>query len=155
VASLPGLRASVARRSSWSTAVHAEVRRGSDEADVDAPVGAQERGMTTRHDVLSPPRPAPPRHPDHHGSDGPADLYVAAVLLVILIVLLAIKHPEPMPQRVFAEPSPQRFAIVRGGLEIARYDAKENTLTVDPKARRDLLVCLRGDCRLVEAWLGK
>jgi hypothetical protein len=75
-----------------------------------------------------------------------------AIFWVVLLAALLHKLPAPLPQRVFANPR-ATFAVVRGGTEIAHYEDGERLLDVTEHAPRDLLVCMRGTCHLVEEWL--
>lgn len=76
------------------------------------------------------------------------------VAILALLVLVAVLKPEPLPPLA---PTPD-FVVMQPGdapQAVITVSADQRTLTVTKHARRDLLVCLRGDCRLVEEWLGR
>jgi hypothetical protein len=85
--------------------------------------------------------------------EGKADLIIATIVLIGLVIALALKHPEPMPARAFTGAPP--IAIMHRGVEVARYIEIDRRLEVTEHAPRDLLVCFKDDCRLVEQWLGR
>jgi hypothetical protein len=80
--------------------------------------------------------------------------FALAAFWLLLLAGLAMTYPAPMPQRMFTAP-PQPFARVRGGAEIAHYNDRDRVLEVTEHAPRDLLVCMRGTCHLVEEWVEK
>jgi biopolymer transport protein ExbD len=83
------------------------------------------------------------------------------VLVGVLLALLAIavvratvaaqtRSTVTVPD---ATPGPTPVSIERRGQSIIRWDPKDLTLTVADYAPRELLVCLRGECKLVEQWV--
>lgn len=88
-------------------------------------------------------------------------IFVVLSALALCALLLAVVKPEPMPaaQLTVAPPSATETVLnstVAGStVALVRYVESDRTLIVSEHAPRDLLVCLRGDCRLVEEWLGK
>lgn len=85
--------------------------------------------------------------------------WVMCVLaFLVLSALLALARPEPMPASVLQvslRTTEQSVGFSAGGSAIVRFSEGDRTLTVTEHAPRDLLVCLRDDCRLVEEWIGK
>lgn len=77
---------------------------------------------------------------------------VAAVFLAL--TAFALWNPEPLPP--YVPPPPRELVVFQPGpapAAVVTLSADQRELTVTEHARRDLLVCLRGDCRLVEQWL--
>lgn len=89
----------------------------------------------------------------------PRDRLEIAVILgwaaiIASLLLLTVFTPAPLPVRA----PPGDVVVLQPGsapAAVVTLSADQRTLTVTTHARRDLLVCLRGDCRLVEEWLGK
>jgi len=77
---------------------------------------------------------------------------LAVVALVLFVI--AVVWPDPLPPPAMA-PTAAQVRFVPGRAELASYREKDRTLTISPTAPRDLMVCMRGDCRLVEEWVGK
>lgn len=78
---------------------------------------------------------------------------LCALMALVLVFAFASRHA---PMVAAAPPAPAAaLTWPRTGATIATFDANELTLTVTEHAPRALLVCLRGECRLVEEWVGK
>jgi hypothetical protein len=75
---------------------------------------------------------------------------VAAWVFMFEAVRAFAGHPAGVP---VLRPAIQQ---IQGKHEpIATFDPTDVSLTVSKNAPRELLVCLRGSCRLVEEWLGR
>lgn len=84
---------------------------------------------------------------------GPLDVrdFAIIVLFGLVGVGLARALPDPLPP-----PAAPRVQVIEGKYDaLASYDVKERQLTVSEHAPRELLVCMRGECKLVEDWLGR
>jgi hypothetical protein len=87
--------------------------------------------------------------------EGKADLIIASVVLLVAIAISVFRH-EPMPPKL--SPPPADLIAFQPGPSpqpVVVLSADQRELTVTAHARRDLLVCMRQQCRLVEEWVGK
>ncbi len=87
--------------------------------------------------------------------DWRASFFLCMLLLLVAMAIVRFRFEQP------ARLSPIERAdvvVLQPGASpqpVLLFSADQRRLTVTSHARRDLLVCLRGDCRLVEEWLGK
>lgn len=76
---------------------------------------------------------------------------LTALFLIYVIWLLVLQFASVQAAQ---PPHPDPVQTIEGRYApIAIYDPAERTLTVTEHAPRETLLCLRGECKLVEEWL--
>lgn len=85
----------------------------------------------------------------------------AVVAILLALTAFALWDPEPTPYVTppretvdgYLPSKSSDYTFFAASSPVVTLSADGRELTVTEHARRDLLVCLRGDCRLVEQWL--
>lgn len=74
--------------------------------------------------------------------------FVIYILWLVVLQFAPVETVSPL--------APLPVQVVHGKYSpIAIYDPTERELTVTAAAPRETLVCLRGQCKLVEEWIGR
>ncbi len=84
------------------------------------------------------------------------DLVRIVLAALAVVVLLALMQPDPLPPT--ASRAARDLVVYQPGpspAPILELSGDQRTLAITAHARRDQLVCMRGECRLVEEWVGQ
>jgi hypothetical protein len=95
-------------------------------------------------------------------AEGPftvGDLVISALaLLAVCLFLVGLPlwlddlHERFDPQ----PPAAVTPSVIHGAYApLAVYDPKDRALTIEPSAPRELLICIRAQCKLAEEWVGR
>lgn len=82
-------------------------------------------------------------------------LYLAMILFGIMGITFSVRDIEDKEKTNELQIHYYQTIMNKDNTVIVIYDEKENQIEIKEHNRRDTLVCMRGQCKLVEEWVGK